>query len=98
MFTQEIVSKCNYRDKSQTNTKAIDLKDINDYDGFMKKRKLGQVHYIGIAIATVLFWRASWNILDRLLPLDSSYLTDILTGLLGLCMLWLLTRNFKHLD
>jgi len=64
----------------------------------MKKRKLGQVHYIGIAFATILFWRAAWNILDRLLPVDSSYLLDFLTGFLGLGMLWLLTRNFKHLD
>jgi hypothetical protein len=64
----------------------------------MKRKKLKQVHYIGIAFATVLFWRAAWNILDRLLAFDTSYISDVLTGLLGLSLLWLLTRNFKHLD
>jgi hypothetical protein len=63
-----------------------------------KKQKLGNIHYVGIALATVLFWRATWNILDRLAAPNDSYLLDALTGLLGLLLLWYLTRSLKHLD
>lgn len=63
-----------------------------------KKQKLGNIHYIGIALATVLFWRATWNILDRLTAEQDGYLVDIITGILGLLMLWYLTRSLKHLD
>ena len=64
----------------------------------MKKKDLGNIHYIGIAFATVLFCRAAWNILDRLTANQDGYILDILTGILGLLLLWYLTRSLKHLD
>ena len=63
----------------------------------MPKKKLLNIHFVGIALATVLFWRAIWNILDRI-DLFSSLYADMATGLFGLALLWLLTKSFKHLD
>lgn len=64
----------------------------------MKRKKLKNAHYIGIAFATVLFWRAIWHLMDRVPLLTDSALADIVTGLFGLGLLWALTRSFKHLD
>ena len=63
----------------------------------MPKKKLLNVHYIGIALATVLFWRAVWSVMDRIALFDS-FVADIATGAVGLGILWVLTKSFKHLD
>lgn len=63
-----------------------------------KQKQLGNLHYVGIAFATVLFWRATWNILDRVTAEQDGYVLDILTGTLGLLLLWYMTRTLKHLD
>lgn len=78
----------------------VALTDLGNYNLRMgkKQRQLGNFHYVGIALATVLFWRAIWNILDRLTAQQDGYIADILTGSLGLLLLWYLTRTLKHLD
>jgi hypothetical protein len=54
--------------------------------------------YIGIAFATVLFWRGAWHTLDRIPFLNGNVLLDIGTGTIGLLMLWSIGKTFKHLD
>ena len=62
----------------------------------MKKRP--HFHYIAIAFGTVLFWRGAWNLIDRIPGIGDTFLFDIATGVIGLLMLYALTKSFKHLD
>jgi hypothetical protein len=62
----------------------------------MKKRP--HLHYIAIAFGTVLFWRGTWNLIDRIPGISDTFLFDIATAVIGLIMLYALTKSFKHLD
>lgn len=62
------------------------------------KKRFSHSQYVIIAIATVIFWRAVWHLIDRIPGINDSFIFDILTGSLGLLVLWYVTKSFKHLD
>jgi hypothetical protein len=62
----------------------------------MNRKKL-TYEYIPIAVATVIFWRGSWNLIDRL-PYAGSIWFDALSVLVALGIIWIVARSFKHLD
>lgn len=62
----------------------------------MPKRKQHN-HYILFAIATVMFWRGIWGLLDKIPFLSDHFLADILSAIVGLLILWWVSRGFRHL-
>lgn len=62
----------------------------------MAKRK-NHNHYIIFAFGTVLFWRGTWHLLDRIPVVNDYFISDIISALIGLGLLWWISRGFKHL-
>jgi hypothetical protein len=64
----------------------------------MPKRKTkNHNHYIIFAFATVLFWRGTWHLLDRIPLVNDYYISDAASALIGLLLIWWVSRGFRDL-
>jgi hypothetical protein len=62
------------------------------------KKFLLHLKYVWIALGTVLFWRAVWHSIDRIPGINDSVFFDITTGILGLLILWRVSKGLHNLD
>ena len=60
-------------------------------------KKKNHNHYIIFAFATVLFWRGVWHLLDRIPFVNDYFISDVISALIGLGLIWWVSRGFRHL-
>jgi len=62
-----------------------------------KRKNKKRFHYITFSLATVLFWRGIWHILDKIPIINGYLISDIISVFVGVILLWWVSRGFKNI-
>jgi len=62
-----------------------------------KRKNKRRFHYIIFSFATVLFWRGIWHILDKISIINGHIISDAISVIVGLLLLWWISGGFKNI-